>query len=358
MKVAIIAPSFGAFGGIEAFVCALAAALRAEPDVDVTLCLKKARGFRPDSLLERTLAQTDLPVTFADRASAKLRDVIRDAEIVHCQNPCIDVALIAKMLGKPLALTIHNYRQRSLRPRALLRAIAFRLANRCWYNSEFVWSTWEPDKRRPGSARLPVTSKLPSGIVPIEQRKGFVFVSRWIPNKGVDTLVEAYARARLDRERWPLVMLGDGPLRAEIESRIREKKILGIEIRGSAEGAARDSAIRYARWMVTPPDTKEDLGLTPLEARHVGVPCIITRDGGLPEAGGKYALSCEPGNVEELKMLLEEAAQMDDAEYAVLCDATHRELMEYLQPLSVYVDHYRELLHGQAEARKFSQPLA
>lgn len=351
MKVAIIAPSFGAFGGIEAFVCALAAALRADPVVDVTLCFKKAKGFKLDLLLERAAAQAEVPVIFADRASAKLRDVIRGADIVHCQNPCIDVAFIARMFGKPLALTIHNYRQRSFHPRALLRWVAFRLAQRRWYNSEFVWTTWERGKRNPQSARLPVISKLPSGIIPIAERKGFVFVSRWIPNKGLNTLVEAYARARLDRDAWPLVMLGDGPLRAEIESKIRNEKILGIEIRGSVGGSARDNAIRHARWMVTPPHTNEDLGLTPLEARNVGVPCIITRDGGLPEAGGKYALSCEPGNVEELKMLLEKAAQMDAAEYAALCEATHRELIESLQPLSVYIGHYQELLNGQTGTR-------
>jgi glycosyltransferase involved in cell wall biosynthesis len=36
--------------------------------------------------------------------------------------------------------------------------------------------------------------------------------------------------------------------------------------------------------------TREDFGLTAVEARNLGVPCIITRDGGLPEAGGKQAL--------------------------------------------------------------------
>jgi glycosyltransferase involved in cell wall biosynthesis len=92
--------------------------------------------------------------------------------------------------------------------------------------------------------------------------------------------------------------------------------------------------------MVTPPHTDEDLGLTPIEARHVGVPCIITRDGGLPEAGGAHALICEPRDVEGLRERLEEAAAMDPAAYAAVADATQRELMEYLQPMSLYLDHY------------------
>ena len=50
--------------------------------------------------------------------------------------------------------------------------------------------------------------------------------------------------------------------------------------------------------MVTPPHTKEDLGLTPLEARSVGVPCIASRDGGVQETAGKHSLLCKPGDAE------------------------------------------------------------
>ena len=108
----------------------------------------------------------------------------------------------------------------------------------------------------------------------------------------------------------------------------------------------RNETIRHAMWMVTPPNTKEDLGLTPMEARNVAVPVIITRDGGLPEAGGRHALMCEPGNARELRRLLETAAEMDAAAYEKLCEDTHRELKEYLQPLSIYLQHYRDVLEN------------
>ena len=38
-KVVIVGPSLGAYGGIEAFVLAVAAAIRHEPDMEVRLCL-------------------------------------------------------------------------------------------------------------------------------------------------------------------------------------------------------------------------------------------------------------------------------------------------------------------------------
>jgi len=165
-----------------------------------------------------------------------------------------------------------------------------------------------------------------------------------MPNKGLNTLIEAYMRSDFDRSEWPLVLMGDGPLRGEIERQIRESGVMGIVDKGQVDETTRNDTIRHARWMVTPPNTREDLGLTPFEARSVGVPCIITRDGGLPEAGGQYALSCEPGSVEELKHLLEKAAHMEMSEYERLAEATHKELLDSLQPLSVYLDHYKEVL--------------
>lgn len=344
MKVAIVSPCFGVLGGLETFICAVAEELQSKPGVDVTLCFKKTKGFKLDWLLEKVAWDTGAKVLFVERVSRELVAVIRDADIIHCQNPCIDVVLLAKFFRKPLAMTIHGWCQGGFSARALLRDVAWRLADRRWYNSKFVWGTWEPRGRKATSEQLPVVSNLPEGIVPPAERRGFVFIARWIANKGIDILVEAYARAKLDRRDWPLILMGDGPLRPEIERKIREEKIEGIQIRGFVSEAERNETIRHARWMVTPPNTREDLGLTPMEARHVAVPCIITRDGGLPEAGGKHALICEPGNVEELKSLLEAAAEMDPAEYEWRSRETRIELLEQLQPMSVYFERFKEML--------------
>ena len=344
IKIAIVAPCFGVLGGIETFICALARGLHAQPGFEVTLCFKKTKNFKLDWILEKTAMETGANVLFVERASRELAGVIRRADVVHCQNPCFDVAVLAKACGKPLILTMHNQRRPGWHPREWLRRLAWLMANRRWYNSEFVWNTWDPERKKPDSARLHVLLHLPTGMVPPSERQGFIFVARWIANKGLEFLVEAYARAKLDRKKWPLILLGGGPLRPMIEAKIRDGRIEGIEIRGVVDEKERNDAIRHACWMVTPPNTKEDLGVTPIEARHVGVPCIITRDGGLPEAGGRHALVCEPGNVEELAALLEKAAAMDLATYERLSKVTHSELLEYLSPLSAYMDHCRKLI--------------
>jgi glycosyltransferase involved in cell wall biosynthesis len=312
--------------------------------VEATLCFKRAKGFKLDWLLEKVARETGANVLFVDAGSKELVAVIRGADVIHCQNATIDVALLAKLFRKPLAMTIHGWKNHGHGLRAAMRRMAWELADRRWYNSQFVWNTWEPSGPRKNSEKLPVISDLPTGVVPPEQRKGFVFIARWIANKGIDVLVEAYSRAEVDRSAWPLILLGDGPLRPAIEQKIREEGIEGIQIRGFVDQTARDNAIRHACWMVTPPNTREDLGLTPIEARHVGVPCIITRDGGVPEAGGRHALMCEPGDVDGLKLLLEKAARMPAGEYEKLAHDTREELLDELQPMSVYLERFREMV--------------
>lgn len=344
MKVLIVSPSFGTFGGCEAFIFRLADEIVRHGHT-VTLCFKRVdQQFDLDDTLQEYIDATPARVTFVDRASRPLYDAIQKADLVHCQNPSIDVALMAKWVGTPLVMTIHGWLRERWTPRGLAARLARWLTDRRWYNSDFVWRKWEPRRRSPTSGKLPIVSNLPTGVVSPSARKGFVFAARWVENKGLEVLLQAYARANLDRNEWPLTLLGDGPLRPRVEALIRDRQIEGVDIRGFVDDATRNDVIRHARWMVTPPHTDEDLGLTPIEARHVGVPCIITRDGGLPEAGGTHALMCEPRDVDGLRQRLEEAAAMDAAAYEALAEASRKELLDYLQPMSLYLDHYHAVV--------------
>lgn len=183
--------------------------------------------------------------------------------------------------------------------------------------------------------------------MPPEERKGFAFIGRWIANKGVDTLLDAYSQAELDRERWPLTLMGDGPLRSLIEYAIQKRRVPGIRVLGFVDEKTKAEQLKNARWVVVPPNTKEDFGLTAIEARHLGVPCIITRDGGLPEAGGKQALICEPNDAAGLARLLEQGARMSEQEYAERSQRTRQELAIELEPIEFYAKAYRQILKGE-----------
>jgi glycosyltransferase involved in cell wall biosynthesis len=345
IKLLLVSPCQGAYGGIEAFVLAVAAAARKEPDFEVRVCFKKTKHFARQPSLKTMLRNE--PVEFCERADKDLAGAIRWADVVHLQNASPDVVALAKLLRKRLVLTIHNYMSRELNAHRILWRLSARFADARWYNSQFVWDTWEGDRKRPGSRKIATTSKLPEGWTPPEERAGFAFIGRWIANKGIDTLLDAYAQAELDRDKWPLVLMGDGPLRSLIEYAIQRRGVTGIRVLGFVDEETKAQQMKNSRWAVVPPNTREDFGLTAVEARHLGVPCIITRDGGLPEAAGRQALICEPGDVTGLAKLLEQASRMSEPEYAERAQRTRAELATELEPMEFYARAYRRILRGE-----------
>lgn len=341
MKVLIVSPCQGGYGGIEAFILAVAAAVRREPDMEVRICLKRTKGAKLQPDLKTMLKGEDVIV--CDRADRDLVEAIRWADLVHLQNASPDVIFLAKLFRRPLVLTIHYYMARKFDAHRLLWRLGAKLADERWYDSNFVWNTWEPRRKSPRSRQVAPVSTLPEGWTPFAERRGFAFIGRWIANKGIDTLLDAYAQAQIDRAAWPLVLMGDGPLRSMIEYAIRKRGVEGIEVLGFVDPQTKTDRIKNARWMVVPPNTNEDFGLTAVEARNLGVPCIITRDGGLPEAAGPQALVCERNNPAALARLLEAAAAMSEEEYARRATRTREELADELVPMEFYAQSYRRL---------------
>jgi glycosyltransferase involved in cell wall biosynthesis len=342
LKVVIVSPTFGAYGGIEAFVLAIARYLKTQPALEVRLVWKKVAGFAPTEALEQRCVETGIAYAYVEKGSSELWRQLKWADVVHSQNAPPDVIVFARLLGKPLALTIHNYLRLNTWHSVAWKFLS-RLAQERWYNSHFVWKTWEKGRELPGSKRTPTISELPTGSIPSAQRRGFTFLSRWIANKGLEVLVEAYAEAGLSPAEWPLHLVGDGPLRAQIEAMIAERKIVGVQVHGFVSEEEKGRILRATKWLVVPPHTNEDMGLTPLEARSVGVPVIATRDGGLPEAAGPAALLCEPASVADLKRCLHEAAAMPEADYEERAAIGLASLQDYLTPMHFYVEAYRRL---------------
>lgn len=344
MKVLIVSPTLGAYGGIDAFVLTLAAFLHKQPEVKVRVCFRKVEGYREDEGFQKICRESGLSVYFVEKGSKALWRWIGWADIVHGQNTSPDTVFYARLRRKPVVLTVHNYRMRTKGIGAWLWYQAAKAARARWYNSNFVWGTWEGEKKWKGSERVPTVSNLPSGSVPSGERRGFIFVGRWIENKGLENLVRAYAGARLDRERWPLTLMGDGPLREKVLALVRETGLASIRTPGFVDEERKAGELRKAKWLVAPPNTNEDMGLTPLEARSVGVPCIVTRDGGLPEAAGNQALVSEPGDEAGLRANLEKAAEMPEEEYQARARLAFEELKDFLKPMDFYLRQYRRIL--------------
>jgi glycosyltransferase involved in cell wall biosynthesis len=129
-----------------------------------------------------------------------------------------------------------------------------------------------------------------------------------------------------------------------VEALIETLGVKGVEMPGFIDDQAKAVRLASARWLVAPAKTREDLGLTPIEARSVGVPVIVTRDGGLPEAGGNAALIVEPGNIEELTGALKKAAAMNEKEYAERAERGRETLKDFLRPMDFYRQSYKALV--------------
>jgi glycosyltransferase involved in cell wall biosynthesis len=348
----MLAPCLGKFGGIETFCLTLIEDL-IHKGASVRLMRKKVAGFQDDGSIPnneneiRSLWTEEESKRFASQFVSPrdpvVKHAIEESDLVHLHNPMVEGVLHAKKFNKSCVMTIYNWRRTGIHPRLLAWRWAVSQADRRWYISEFVWDSWE-EKRRHASARLPVVSRMPQGETAPDKRKGFLFIGRWVPNKGIRILLEAYCKLKANPQEWPLTMLGDGPLREEVVHTIQNKGIQGVYLPGFVSESERHRYTREAKWMVTPPHTKEDLGLTPLEARSVGVPCIATTDGGVQETAGPHALFCKPGDIDSLAKCMQKAIQMEERQYLELSRLAKVDLEQYVRPLDEYAEDYLNLI--------------
>ena len=355
VKIVMLAPCLGKFGGIETFCLTLIEDLIRKGAV-VRLLRKKVSGFQDDQSILKNECEIRSNWTEGESKrfssqwvtprDAEIINAIQDCDLVHLHNPMVEGIWYAKKLSKPCVMTIYNWRRRGIHPRLLSWRWAVGKADRRWYISEFVWNSWEK-KRKKNSARLPVVSRMPHEETSTKKRKGFLFIGRWVPNKGIRILLEAYKQVSANPDTWPLVMLGDGPLRKEVMATIKKKGIQGVQLPGFVSESERHRYTREAKWMVTPPHTREDLGLTPLEARSVGVPCIASTDGGIKETAGAHALFCKPGDINSLAECLTTAMQMEETQYEERSKLAKKDLEQYVRTLDEYADEYQNLLNQE-----------
>jgi glycosyltransferase involved in cell wall biosynthesis len=354
LKILMLAPCLGKFGGIESFCLTLIEDL-IHKGGSVRLLRKEVAGFEDDGSIQKNENEIRSSWTeeenkrfisqFVSPRNSVIKYAIQECDLVHLHNPMVEGVWHAKKNNKPCVMTVYNWRRQGIHPRLLAWRWAVSQADRRWYISEFVWDTWER-KRRQGSARLPVVSRMPQGETPSDKRKGFLFIGRWVPNKGIRILLEAYARLKVDPQEWPLTMIGDGPLREEVLRTIQNKGIQGVHLPGFVSESERQRYTREAKWMITPPHTQEDLGLTPLEARSVGVPCIASTDGGVQETAGPHALFCKPGDVNSLAECMKNAIEMEESQYQELSKLAKVDLEKYVRSLNQYAVEYLNLIQN------------
>lgn len=150
----------------------------------------------------------------------------------------------------------------------------------------------------------------PHTSVPDEPR--FVCVGRLSEQKGHLVLIEAAGKLAAQGLHFKLVLVGDGPLRPQIEARIAQLGLQDkVEITGWASNAEVQQQILASRVLVLP-SFAEGLPVVIMEALALGRPVISTYVAGIPELvePGVCGWLVPPGSVEDLAEAMHTALQL------------------------------------------------
>lgn len=129
-----------------------------------------------------------------------------------------------------------------------------------------------------------------------------VYVGRLSAEKGVRTLLEAWKYL----PEVPLKILGDGPLKNELE-RSATAANLPIEFLGFCDRAATASVVGRATIQIVPSICYEGFPMVVVEAYACGTPVIVSQIGSLDEIveEGVTGIKFEPGNPRDLAAKVE-----------------------------------------------------
>jgi glycosyltransferase involved in cell wall biosynthesis len=126
-----------------------------------------------------------------------------------------------------------------------------------------------------------------------------VFAGRLSPEKRVSTLLAAWAHLR---NRIPLVIVGGGNQREELEREAIRENLATVNFTGTLPRDQTVATIRGARFLIFSSEWYETFGLTMVEAFACGIPVICSRIGAMQEIveDGRTGLHFTPGDDHDL----------------------------------------------------------
>jgi glycosyltransferase involved in cell wall biosynthesis len=131
------------------------------------------------------------------------------------------------------------------------------------------------------------------------QENSIVYVGRLSHEKGVQTLINA-VKVMSDIK---LKIIGDGPLRADLERQIKAEQIKNVVFCGYKTGQDLHNEIKKSMLLVIPSECYENNPRTVIEAFALGKPAVGARIGGIPELVRDWetGLTYTSGDKDDLK---------------------------------------------------------
>jgi glycosyltransferase involved in cell wall biosynthesis len=147
-----------------------------------------------------------------------------------------------------------------------------------------------------------------------------LFVGRLVEKKGLCYLISAMARVQERHPDAQLVVIGDGPLRAELEAQasasLRHYRFLGARSSDEVRDWYRQARVFCAPSVTAQSGETEGLPITVLEAQAMALPVVSTIHSGIPEAvsDGRTGMLAREHDAEGLASAI--SALLGDAERA------------------------------------------
>jgi colanic acid/amylovoran biosynthesis glycosyltransferase len=138
-----------------------------------------------------------------------------------------------------------------------------------------------------------------------------LFVARLVEKKGCEYLIRAAAQLRARHREVRLVIIGDGPLRSELEQLVLSLRVpaefLGVQGPDAVRGWMQRAGVLCNPSVTAGNGDTEGLGMVFAEAQATGLPVVSTHHGGIPEVvrDGETGLLARERSVEELASHLE-----------------------------------------------------
>ena len=146
--------------------------------------------------------------------------------------------------------------------------------------------------------------KIKLGLTPDDTVIGYVGCLSQV--KGPFYLLEAFKKILSSYPKAKLLVVGDGPLKAMLKT-VSEEKGIGNSV--LFMGFRRDvPQILKAIDVFVLPSTGEGFGISLIEAMYMGLPCVATNVGGIPEVveNGSTGILVPPANSEALAKAIKE----------------------------------------------------
>lgn len=179
------------------------------------------------------------------------------------------------------------------------------------------------------------------------REKVLVHVSNFREVKRVSDTVEIFHKVLQSGIPAHLLLVGDGPDRARVESRCRELQICGnVRFLGKQEKI--EDILSIADLFLIPSGS-ETFGLAALEAMSCSVPVISSNIGGLPELNihGETGFLCELGDTDAMGNHAISTLRDEDLHRRLSENARKRaELFELNQIVDQYETYYRAVMDG------------